>query len=179
MEIRLTLPLLEEILAPQEGIVGDSFQAYKNHVYRVVHFCVAFHTCEGDDESKLIIAACFHDLGMWPGDEIDYLAPSIKLAQSYCQASGREAWIPEISMMIDLHHRFRIAPASASPLVEVFRKGDWTDATMGWRRFGLSKSLVKQVQTAFPNLGFHQNLVRIAGKEFWKRPWNPLPMMKW
>jgi hypothetical protein len=64
-------------------------------------------------------------------------------------------------------------------LVEVFRKGDWVDATKGLRRFGLPKSLVVEVQSAFPNLGFHNNLVRIAMKEFWKRPLNPLPMMKW
>jgi hypothetical protein len=50
---------------------------------------------------------------------------------------------------------------------------------MGIRRFGLPRSVVKEVQDAFPNLGFHGNLMRITIKEFWNRPLNPLPMMKW
>jgi hypothetical protein len=50
---------------------------------------------------------------------------------------------------------------------------------MGLRRFGLSRGQVKEVQAAFPNLGFHNNLIRITRKEFWNRPLNPLPMMKW
>jgi hypothetical protein len=177
--IRPCLPLLEEILSPREVVIGDQFEAYKNHVYRVVHFCFAFHPCKGDDESKLITAGCFHDLGMWPGDVIDYLAPSIELAKSYLEEKNLQAWIPEVTTMIDLHHRFRTAPSSVSPLVEIFRKGDWVDASMGLRRFGLSKSVVREVQGAFPNLGFHQNLIRIMCKEFWNRPLNPLPMMKW
>jgi hypothetical protein len=82
-------------------------------------------------------------------------------------------------MMIDLHHRFRCAPPSPWPLVEVLRKGDWVDASMGIRRFGLPRGVVKEVQDAFPNLGFHGNLMRITFKEFWNRPLNPLPMMKW
>jgi hypothetical protein len=179
MHIRPHIPLLEEILSPRAAVIGDQYEAYKNHVYRVLHFCFAFHQCEGDDEAKLVTAACFHDLGMWPGDVIDYLEPSIRLAQVYLKERGLASWIPEITQMIDLHHRFRKAPASAHPLVEVFRKGDWVDATMGLRRFGLTRGHVKEVKAAFPNLGFHNNLIRITCKEFWNRPLNPLPMMKW
>jgi hypothetical protein len=179
MHIRPHIPLIEEILSPRAAVIGDQHEAYKNHVYRVLHFCFAFHQCEGDDEAKLVTAACFHDLGMWPGDVIDYLEPSIRLAQEYLKERGLASWIPEITQMIDLHHRFRKAPASAHPLVEVFRKGDWVDATKGLRRFGLTCGQVKEVQAAFPNLGFHNNLIRITCKEFWNRPLNPLPMMKW
>jgi hypothetical protein len=179
MQIRQTLPLLEAILQPRAAVIGAQFEPYKNHVYRVVHFCFAFHECQGDDEAKLITAGCFHDLGMWPGDVIDYLAPSISLAKTYLHERGLDAWTPEITTMIDLHHRFRAVRESPWPLVEIFRRGDWTDATLGLRRFGLKQSVVKDVQAAFPNLGFHQNLIRIARKEFWKRPLNPLPMMKW
>jgi len=50
-----------------------------------------------------------------------------------------------IGLMIDLHHRFRTCKNADYPLVEVFRKGDWVDASMGWRRFGLSRKLVKEV----------------------------------
>jgi hypothetical protein len=179
MRTRETVPLLEEILEPHAAVIGEQFLPYRNHVYRVLHFCLAFHDCHGDDEAKLIVAGCFHDLGMWPGDVIDYLAPSIGLAKTYLHEKNLDAWVPEITAMIDLHHRFRAVKHSAWPLVEVFRKGDWTDASMGWRSFGLDRAVVKEVQGAFPNLGFHKNLMRIARQEFWRRPLNPLPMFKW
>lgn len=179
MKIHKNIPLLESILAEREEVIGAQFEPYKNHVYRVLNFCFAFHECHVDDEEKLIIAACFHDLGMWPGDVVDYLEPSITLAQGYLQRSGKAGWTDEISEMIDLHHKFRTVKNSRFPLVEVFRKGDWVDATQGVRRFTLSRADVKSVQAAFPNLGFHNNLVRLAWGQFLRHPLNPLPMMKW
>jgi hypothetical protein len=68
---------------------------------------------------------------------------------------------------------------SRFPLVEIFRKGDWVDATQGVRRFTLSRAEVKSVQAAFANLGFHNNLVRLAWGQFLRHPLNPLPIMKW
>jgi hypothetical protein len=53
------------------------------------------------------------------------------------------------------------------------------DATQGVRRFTLTRADVKSVQAAFPNLGFHNNLVRLAWGQFLRHPLNPLPMMKW
>jgi hypothetical protein len=50
---------LEGILAERAEVIGSQFEPYKNHVYRVLNFCFAFHECHGDDEEKLIIAACF------------------------------------------------------------------------------------------------------------------------
>lgn len=171
--------LVEDIIGNHEKQMGDQMMAYKNHVYRVLNFCLMFHQPTPDEVDKLAIGAAFHDLGMWPGDQIDYLDPSIELAQQYLQRTGREAWSKDVSMMIEYHHRFRKCPAAFPPLVEVLRKGDWVDASMGWRRFGLARQEVKRVQDAFENLGFHRNLVRIAKKEFWSRPFKPLPMMKW
>ena len=107
------------------------------------------------------------------------LEPSIALAREYLKRSGRPEWRDEISEMIDLHHKFRAVKNSRYPLVEVFRKGDWVDATQGMRRFTLTRADVKSVQAAFPNLGFHNNLVRLAWGQFLRHPLNPLPMMKW
>jgi HD domain len=179
IKIHEHLPLLESILGERAQVIGSQFEPYKNHVYRVLNFCFAFHEGQGDDQEKLIIAACFHDLGMWPGDIVDYLAPSIALAQDYLLRRGKREWSAEISEMIDLHHRFRRVRNSQFPLVEVFRKGDWVDATQGLRRFGLPRADVKAVQSVFANLGFHKNLMRLAWAEFKRHPLNPLPMMKW
>ena len=179
MNIENNIPLLESILGESKEIIGRDFEPYKNHVYRVLHFCFAFHECVTEDKEKLIIAGCFHDLGMWPGEKVDYLAPSIELAKTYLSKIGREEWASEIESMIDLHHKFRAVENREYPLVEVFRKGDWVDASMGMRSFGLAKTNIKNVQNAFPNLGFHKNLVRLATKELFIYRRNPLPMMKW
>jgi HD superfamily phosphohydrolase YqeK len=97
IQIHEHLPLLESILGQHAEAIGSQFEPYKNHVYRVLNFCFAFHPCEGDDQEKLIIAACFHDLGMWPGDIVDYIAPSIALAQGYLSQRGKSHWSAEIS----------------------------------------------------------------------------------
>ncbi len=179
MKIEDDIPLLDSILGDYREAIGSQYEPYRNHVYRVLNYCFAFHDCTGDDHEKLVITACFHDLGMWPGDNVDYLAPSISLAQEYLSKTEHEEWSTEIALMIDFHHRFRTYTDASYPLVEVFRKGDWVDASLGWRRFGLPRTLIRQVSRKFPNLGFHRNLTRLAFKQFFKTPLNPLPMMKW
>lgn len=173
------ITLVEEIIGNHRHHMGDQYLPYKNHVYRVLNFCFMFHQPTDEESDKLAIASAFHDLGLWPGDQIDYIDPSIRLAQEYLYSTNRGDWIDEISAMIEYHHRFRKCPKDFPYLVEIMRKGDWVDATKGFRRFGLSKDEVRRVQQAIDNLGFHDNLIRIAVKEFWKRPFNPLPMMKW
>lgn len=183
MKIDFPLPLVETILQKRAPWIGPLFPAYKNHVYRVLHFSFAFHDCQGDDRQKLIIAGCFHDLGIWlgrwPHFEFDYLAPSIALARDYLAEQGQESWSQEIAEMIEMHHKLRRVAPCASPLVEAFRKADWVDATLGLRRFGLPRADVHQVQSAFASLGFHAFLARLAWAEFKRRPFHPLPMMKW
>ena len=173
------IELVEEIIGGHQKHMGDQFLPYKNHVYCVLNFCFMFSEPSSEEADKLAIAAAFHDLGMWPGDQIDYLDPSIELARDYLRRTKRDGWIEEISLMIEFHHRFRKCPKEFPLLVEILRKGDWVDATKGLRRFGLPKAEVRRVQDEIENLGFHSNLIRIAKNEFWKRPFNPLPMMKW
>lgn len=173
------IPLLEEILGEHRDAIGDQFQPYCNHVYRVLNYALIFHNCQGDDFDKLVIAGCFHDLGIWPDDNVDYLSPSIDLAAQYLKTHDQRSWVDEISQMIDLHHRFRKVTDNDFPLVEIFRKSDWVDASLGLRRFGLDRATIRRVSQAFPNLGFHRNLVRLGFKQFLRHPLNPMPMMKW
>ncbi len=179
MKIETRLPLLDSILDNRQQALGRDFEPYKNHVYRMLHFCCAFHECRPDDKEKLIIAGCFHDLGIWPGGIIDYLAPSIELAKKYLLEVGKEGWAAEIATMIDQHHKLTTVKNCPYPLVEIFRKGDWVDASLGIRKFGLAIEVIHQVQSAFPNLGFHKNLLRLGTKELFINHRNPLPMMKW
>jgi len=185
MEIEKYIPLLETILEEWREAMGSQYEPYKNHVYRVLNYCFSFYQCEGqqectgEDNEKLVIAGCFHDLGIWSDDTFDYLAPSVELAKKYLAENGREEWSTEIERMIDQHHKFRRVSNSEYPLVEIFRKGDWVDASLGMRKFGLPRSYVRSVSQAFPNLGFHKNLMRLARVQWWRHPLNPLPMVKW
>ncbi|MCV6636082.1 hypothetical protein [Candidatus Albibeggiatoa sp. nov. NOAA] len=179
LEIEQYIPLLESILGQWRDTIGDQYEPYKNHLYRVLNFCFALHQCQADDREKLIITACFHDLGIWPDGNVDYLSPSVTLAKQYLADNNKQDWFAEIELMIDLHHKCT-ATDTAYPLVEVFRKADWIDVSMGIRRFGLRRKEVKAILKTFPNLGFHNNLTRLTMKQIRQHPFqNPLPMMKW
>lgn len=52
-----------------------------------------------------------------------------------------------------------------SEVIEACRKADWIDASKGLLRKGVSRATIKAVETAFPNLGFHDSLLRLA-KEY-------------
>lgn len=179
MKPETDLALVEELLGGWRVAIGEQYAPYRNHVYRVLNFCFALHACDEEAREKLMIAACFHDLGIWPDDTVDYLGPSVQLARACLEARDRGDWSVEISQMIDEHHRFRAVRNGVSPLVEVFRKADWVDVTLGMRWFGLSRPFVKEVLQTFPNLGFHRNLLRLTKEEFLRHPFRPLPMMKW
>ncbi len=179
MVIEDRIPLLEEILDRWARELADDHLGYRNHVYRMVHFCFALHDCDAEAREKVLIAGCFHDLGIWARGTFDYLSPSIALAKEYLSARGLDGWMPEIERMIDLHHKLRRVRDEGSPLVEVFRKGDLVDLSLGLVRFGLARGSVRAVRHRFPNAGFHGRLVRIAGGWLRRHPSNPLPVLKW
>ena len=129
MQIESRLPLLEEILEQWRSEIGNDYVGYKNHVYRMVHFCFALRDCNDEERQKIIIAGCFHDLGIWSDHTVDYLPPSVALAKDYLKEKNLESWIPEIDLMIDIHHKIRKYRDDRYPLVEVFRKADLVDVS--------------------------------------------------
>jgi hypothetical protein len=90
-----------------------------------------------------------------------------------------EQWIPEIGLMIDTHHKLGKYQDFRQPLVEVFRKGDLVDFSLGFIKCGLPGTYIKSVKAQFPNAGFHKRLVKLAGGWFCSHPLNPLPVLKW
>lgn len=173
MKIEERIPLVDEILGRWTNELGPDGRAYSNHVHRVVNFCFALHA---GDRDKIIIAACFHDLGIWANHTFDYLQPSMALAKAYLQERNLEHWSTEIELMIDLHHRIRTHPR---PLVEAFRKSDLIDVSLGIVKCGLPGAFVRDVKRCFPNAGFHKRLVKLAAGWFPKHPFRPLPVLKW
>jgi len=85
MKIETTIPLINEILV-------DADPGYRNHVYRMVNFCFAQGRFDAEQKAKIIIAGCFHDLGIWSADTWDYLPPSIELAKDYLSRTDCEDW---------------------------------------------------------------------------------------
>ncbi|HKY93408.1 MAG TPA: hypothetical protein VJM11_20315, partial [Nevskiaceae bacterium] len=65
------------------------------------------------------------------------------------------------------------------PLVEVFRKADLVDVSLGVVKFGIPAKVVADVKAAFPNRGFHKRLMGIAREWFTKHPLRPPPFYRW
>lgn len=179
MNIEKNIPQLEEILAEWKGVIGDDFSGYRNHVYRMIHCCLAIQNCSEEEKEKIFIAAAFHDIGIWIENTMDYLPPSVPPAMNYLAETGKEDWSEEIRLMITEHHKITTVKDDRYPLVELFRKGDLVDFSLGLVTFGLSGEYLKQLKAAFPNAGFHACLIKHSTKWILKHPLNPAPMYKW
>lgn len=179
MTIEPQIGLLDAILGRWKQQIGADYTAYRNHVYRMVHFCFALCECGEDERRKIVIAGAFHDLGIWSDGTIDYLPPSSRRARDYLRENRLDAWIPEVELMIDMHHKLRKFDDAQYPLVEVFRKADLIDVSLGLMKFGVPAATVREIRRSFPNTGFHKRLAGIAGEWFSKHPLSPPPFFKW
>ena len=183
LTIHPTLPLVEEVLEPWSQRIGSDYQGYKNHVYRMLHCCFALYPCSEQDRTKLMIAACHHDIGMWSDHTVDYLPPSIREAVQYLKASKLDEWEVEVTLLIDLHHKIR--PITDDnvirnhPLVDVFRKADLADFSLGMILGGVPSDFMGRLKTQFPNAGFHKMLSKGAFQWFTRHPFTLPPFMRW
>lgn len=173
------LATVDEVLDAHAAELDRDLAGYRNHVYRVANLCLALAGDPRGELEKIAVAAVFHDLGIWTDHTFDYIAPSVRLAREHLAARGLADWIPEVEAMIVDHHK--VTPSHADPLslVESFRRADWIDVTLGWRRFGLQRGVVAAVSETWPDAGFHRRLVELTIARFWKHPLTPLPMVKW
>jgi hypothetical protein len=169
--IETEIPLIDEILSDKK------LAGYRNHVYRMVNFCFAQGELDAQQKEKIIIAGCFHDLGIWSANTFDYLPPSIALADEYLERSDRQEWKTEIATMIDLHHQIR--KSAEGSLVEIFRRGDLVDFSLGIFKCGIPSEYVGAVKRHFPNEGFHKQLFARACGWAFRHPLNPIPVLKW
>lgn len=174
-----SLPTVEEVLDHHALDLGRDLTGYRNHVYRVVNLCVAILGHSRGDLEKIAVAAVFHDLGIWTDHTFDYIPPSVLRARAHLAARGMADWIPEVEAMIVNHHKVTASRTNPPSLVESFRRADWIDVTRGLRRFGLPRTVIANVNVAWPNAGFHRRLVELTIDRFSKHPLTPLPMVKW
>lgn len=145
----------------------------------MINFCFAQSDFSTDDRRKIIIAGCFHDLGIWSDKTFDYIPPSVELAKNYLSSENLTNWTPEIETMIEEHHKLTKFENEQNLLTEIFRKGDLVDFSLGLFKCGLPKHYVKSVKKQFPNEGFHKCLLRISSRWLINHPLNPIPVLKW
>lgn len=180
MEIETKLPQLDNILGSWKQHIGQDFEGYKNHCYRMLNFCFFMNAdALGTDQlakEKFTIAAGFHDLGLWLNENVNYLPLSARLAERYLINHKRTAWLDEIRLMINLNHNLNPCQPEKFPLVEIFRKADLADFSLGMLTGGVSASFIHQVRLAFPNAGFHKMLMREQLKWFSRNDLNPVPV---
>ena len=63
---------------------------------------------------------------------------------------------------IHWHHKISPYRGPHAEVIEACRKADWIDASKGLLRKGMPRADVRAVEAAFPNLGFHATLLRLA-----------------
>lgn len=169
-------PIIEALFAKFASVIGKDSEKYKNHVYRIFNY--SLFLSNNADEEKYAIAAFFHDVGIWTNHTFDYLKPSIDLANNYLIQIQKEYWSDEISLMIDNHHKTTTYIGNYSATVEIFRKADWTDVSLGLIHFDIPSDFIKQVEKQFPYKGFHFFLTKLFTKNLFQHPLKPLPMFK-
>jgi hypothetical protein len=169
--------VIEELFNAFKSLFGIDHDKYRNHVYRVFLACVAIDN-KLVNEDKYAYAAFFHDIGIWSDNTIDYLDPSIDQAYKYLTENGKQDLVADVTLMIYWHHKIRPYKNYHAEMVEVFRKADWIDVSLGLVNFGFSRKKIRNGRQSFPNLGFHRFLVMKILKNLFIHPLNPLPMFK-
>jgi len=177
IEIIKTHPLADEILdAHRDHARGDSagYSGYRGHVYRVLNFAQALLPDGDDRDDKLAIAAAFHDIDAFSG--LDYLAPSIRTQDAWLERTGRQAWAPELAVVIAEHHRLTPYRGSHAHLAEGFRRADLVDVSQGLIRSGLSREYVRVVRNACDVGPFFTRVVpRGVARNLLRHPLDPMP----
>ncbi len=179
MNIETNVPLLEDILLPWKEQIGEDYPGYRGHVYRMWNYCLALRPCSDEEKKKLAITACFHDLGLWSDHTVDYIPPSIAQLKRYLDQPGLGHWADEMCLMVAMHHKVRRYDGPHSALVELFRRGDLVDFSLGLVTFGLPRSTIRDVKAAIPNNGFHRFLMKGAKEWFLQHPFSLPPFIRW
>ncbi len=176
MQLCLSYPRVDEILDEFAGDIGADFAGYRNHVYRGLNFFGALRDSAAAPPEPVLLAAAFHDIGIWTDATFDYLAPSGQRAEEWLARHGLMAHAPEVAALIHEHHKLRMYRGEFADSVETYRKADQIDVSLGVLRFGLPASFIQEVRAAFPSHGFHRLLAKLTLRQCLRTPLRPLPM---
>ncbi|TXT37299.1 MAG: hypothetical protein FD135_3706 [Comamonadaceae bacterium] len=178
MQIHSGFALVDELLSGFASDLGDDFVAYRNHINRVLNVYLALNG-QLQPSTAVLVAAAFHDLGIWTQRSFDYLKPSVDLAKNWLASQGLSELEAEVDTIITEHHKLSLYTGAHFASVEAFRQADLVDVSMGLIRFGLPGSYIRLVKQAFPSAGFHRKLLSLTINQFKRSPLRPLPMIHW
>ena len=178
MELIRKHSLMEGFFKQWQPQLGKDLDRYRNHCYRVVNHCNQLADLDREQLEQVMIAACFHDVGIWLDNTFDYLKPSQYRANNYLVREGKSHWSNAVCSMITEHHKITPFEGHNAELVEAFRKADWIDVSMGVMTFSLPRHTINEIRQAFPYLGFHKMLTKLTFKNLVQHPLNPLPMFR-
>lgn len=157
-----TRPHVEEILARYASSIGEDLPGYRNHVYRTITYAMHFLQNAVEHLPLVETAFAYHDIGLWTEHKLAYLEPSEAVALANNEQFGWGLNPEALRGAIHWHHKITPYRGSHAEIIEACRKADWIDASKGLLRKGLSKAAVAQVQATYPNLGFHDTLLRLS-----------------
>lgn len=155
----------------------SGLEGYRQHIHRIVALCFLMDATP-DNHPKYVLAAVFHDLGIWVQNTFDYLGPSIALLRDYLAECGKPEWTDELALMIAMHHKRSPYTGVFERTVETFRRADWIDVTLGLKSYGIPRGEIRAIRHSAPNRGFHLFLAMEAIQWFLQHPTNPLPMFR-
>lgn len=171
--------VVDGILDDWATVIGKNYNRYRNHVYRVFNYSMAFNDYRNQDEATIAFAACFHDIIVWSEHKFENQTLNIEEVKEYIANQELGVDLHVVSLMIKNHHKVRSYVGEEERLVENFRKADLTDVSKGRVRFGLKQHSVQLCQDTFAYKGFHSAMRRKTISNFIRRPFRPLPMPKW
>jgi|GEM_PF-229555 len=160
--IKTHRPHVETLLARYQPQIGADLPGYRNHVYRAISYAMHFLAQASDAERLVETAFAYHDIGLWSDGALAYLEPSEALALADNQRHGWGLDPTVLAGAIHWHHKLTPYRGPHQEVIEACRKADWIDASQGLLRKGLARSDIRAVEAAFPNLGFHATLLRLA-----------------
>ena len=160
--IKLERPYVEELFKRYEDLIGRDFPGYRNHVYRTITYAMHFLGNAVEHERLVETAFVYHDIGLWTDHELAYLEPSEAVAIADNQKLGLGLDPDLLRDAIHWHHKIFPYTGPHRDIIEACRKADWIDASKGMLRKGISRAAIREVEAAFPNLGFHNSLMRLA-----------------
>jgi hypothetical protein len=172
--------IIDKMLIYFEKELGKDFQAYKGHVYRVFNcsLILSGRNLSEDETDKYAVAAVFHDIGIWTDKTFDYIRPSVEKVEWYLSGINRLEWKDELVLMIEMHHKITPYKGPFKKNVEIFRRADLADLSLGLIRFDLDLKYIEELKRTFANSGFHRRLLGLSLRHILHNPFRPFPMYR-
>ncbi len=170
---------LDALLEPWREALGNDYHPYRNHLLRLLNLVCERIQPDAGIWRDLVVAAAFHDLGIWSDRTLDYLEPSRRRALSETAAGGLEINERRVSDLILWHHKITAFRGPEAALINAFRRADWYEVCCGlfgrWSWRAERRALYRRI----PLLGFHRVLLRVGLRRLRTHPLSPLPILRW